>query len=65
MSELTIDITCPVCETVFKKKARDLKDGTTIQCPKCGEKTTIKGDMFTDMVTNIDKSVKSEKGGNA
>lgn len=65
MSDLTIDITCPVCETVFKKKARELKDGTTIQCPKCGEKTTIKGDMFTDMVKNIDKAVKTEKSGNA
>jgi uncharacterized protein (DUF2225 family) len=65
MSELTIDITCPVCTTVFKKKARELTDGSTIQCPKCGEKTTIKGSMFTDMVTNIEKSGKTGKSGNA
>ena len=61
MADVVIDITCPVCSTVFKKKARDLKDGTTIQCPKCGEKTTIKGDMFTEMVDNLEKN----KGGNA
>ena len=64
MSEVMIDITCPVCTTVFKKKARELKDGTTLQCPKCGEKTTIKGTMFTDMGTNLEKGGK-EKGGNA
>jgi len=59
MADVIIDITCPVCETVFKKKARELKDGAIIKCPKCGEKTTIKGDMFTEMVEKL------EKGGTA
>ncbi|OGP15782.1 MAG: hypothetical protein A2054_07385 [Deltaproteobacteria bacterium GWA2_55_10] len=59
MADVIIDITCPVCQTVFKKKARDLTDGAVIKCPKCGESTTIKGDMFTEMVKNL------EKGGNA
>ncbi len=56
MSEdLKIQITCPVCEENFEKKAIDLHDGAVVKCPKCGEKTTIKGDMFTDMVKGIDK----------
>lgn len=59
MADVIIDITCPVCETVFKKKARELKDGAVIKCPKCGEQTTIKGDMFTEMIDKL------EKGGNA
>jgi len=53
--DLNIQITCPVCNTNFEKKAADLRDGAVIQCPKCNEKTTIKGTMFTDMVKNIDK----------
>ena len=59
MADVIIDITCPVCETVFKKKARELTDGAEIKCPKCGEKTTIRGDMFTEMIDKL------EKGGNA
>lgn len=55
MADLIIDITCPVCSHTFKKKAKDLKDGTVIACPKCGEKTTIRGSMFTDMVENLEK----------
>lgn len=61
MSDLMITITCPVCQTTFEKRARDLKDGAVIECPKCGEKTTIKGNMFTDMVENLDKSGKPHK----
>lgn len=57
MSCIEITITCPVCETDFQKKALELADGTVIECPKCKEKTTIQGDMFT----NMDKSV--EDGG--
>jgi len=55
MADLTIDITCPSCQNVFKKKARDLKDGAVVKCPKCEDQTTIKGDMFTDMVKNLEK----------
>ncbi len=57
MSCIEITITCPVCETDFQKKASEMPDGTVIECPKCNEKTTIQGDMFT----NMDKSV--EDGG--
>lgn len=55
MSELTIDITCPVCNKVFKKKALDLKKGAIIKCPGCGEQTTIRDDYFTDMAKNLKK----------
>lgn len=58
MKDIVIKITCPVCSTEFNKKARELKDGAVIQCPKCGEKTTIRGNMFTDMVENLEKSPK-------
>lgn len=51
MPDIEITITCPVCETAFTKKARELSDGTVIKCPKCGEKTTIRGNMFTDLGT--------------
>jgi predicted Zn finger-like uncharacterized protein len=50
MPDFEITITCPVCETEFKKMTSELADGTVIKCPKCGEKTTIKGTMFTDMM---------------
>lgn len=55
MADLVIKITCPVCEKEFSKKAKDLKDGAVIQCPQCGEKTTIRGTMFSDMVENLEK----------
>ncbi|MBI5643747.1 MAG: hypothetical protein HY954_09775 [Deltaproteobacteria bacterium] len=55
MADLTIDITCPGCNTVFKKKAKDLKKGTLIKCPKCGDSTTIRDDYFTDMVKGLEK----------
>lgn len=55
MADIVIDITCPVCEKVFKKKAADLKDGAVIKCPGCGEQTTIRGSMFTEMVDNLEK----------
>lgn len=53
MAGIVITITCPVCEKDFQKKARDLKDGSVIECPNCGEKTTIRGTMFTDMDKNV------------
>ncbi len=53
--DVLITITCPVCKKEFMKKAKDLKDGTVINCPGCGEKTTIRGTMFTDMAEGIDK----------
>jgi DNA-directed RNA polymerase subunit RPC12/RpoP len=49
MEDIVITITCPVCTKEFREKAKELKDGTVIKCPKCGEKTTIRGNMFTDM----------------
>lgn len=55
MADVVITITCPVCSTEFKKKAKDLKDGAVIKCPKCGESTTIRGNIFTEMVENLEK----------
>jgi len=55
MADIMITITCPVCEKEFKKKAKDLADGTVVKCPGCGEQTTIKGTMFTDLVKNLEK----------
>ncbi|MFQ5736544.1 MAG: hypothetical protein ACE5GY_06735 [Thermodesulfobacteriota bacterium] len=57
MAEISIKITCPVCEKDFHKKASELKDGTVLKCPNCGEQTTIKGNMFTEMVDNVKKSL--------
>ncbi|MBI5562302.1 MAG: hypothetical protein HY894_05540 [Deltaproteobacteria bacterium] len=57
MKDVVITITCPACNHDFHKKAREMPDGTVIKCPKCGEKTTIKGDMFTKMA----ESTKGEK----
>lgn len=54
MQDIKIDITCPVCETKFTKPARELKDGAVIKCPKCGEKTTIRGTTFTDLIHQSD-----------
>ncbi|MFQ5465019.1 MAG: hypothetical protein ACE5EI_03735 [Thermodesulfobacteriota bacterium] len=54
MQDIEITITCPVCETKFAKMARELKDGSVIKCPKCGERTTIKGTMFTDLINQSD-----------
>lgn len=54
MADLVISITCPVCSNEFNKKAKDLKDGTVIKCPKCGEQTTIRGNMFTDMIDKLE-----------
>lgn len=56
MADLVIKITCPVCNKDFNRKAKELKDGTVLQCPNCGEKTTIRGTMFTDMVENLEES---------
>lgn len=56
MSDLVISITCPVCAKEFNKKARDLTDGTVIKCPSCGEQTTIRGNMFTEMAEGVAKS---------
>lgn len=56
MADVVIKITCPVCGKEFNKKAKELKDGTVIQCPKCGEKTTIRGNMFTEMSENLEKN---------
>lgn len=55
MADIMITITCPVCEKEFKKKAKDLADGAVVKCPGCGEQTTIKGTMFTDLVNNLEK----------
>ncbi|MBI1910773.1 MAG: hypothetical protein HYS21_02095 [Deltaproteobacteria bacterium] len=55
MADIVIDITCPVCGKVFKKKAKDLTDGSVLKCPGCGEQTTIRGTMFTDMDKSVDK----------
>ena len=54
MEEISISITCPVCQKEFQKKAREMPDGTVIKCPGCGEKTTIQGDMFTNMAKSVD-----------
>jgi len=56
MGDVVITITCPVCEKEFNRKARELSDGTVVKCPGCGEQTTIRGDMFTDMVKGVDSS---------
>ena len=53
--DIMITITCPVCKKEFSKKAKDLKDGTVIKCPGCGEQTTIRGTMFTDMAESTEK----------
>ncbi|MBI5887370.1 MAG: hypothetical protein HZB82_01480 [Deltaproteobacteria bacterium] len=58
MADIMITITCPVCEKKFEKKARELADGTILKCPICGEQTTIKGTMFTDLVKNNEKAEK-------
>lgn len=55
MSDVVIDITCPVCQKGFKKKAKDLKPGTVLKCPKCGEQTTIRTNMFIEMIENLKK----------
>ncbi|MDP2689065.1 MAG: hypothetical protein Q8P48_03020 [Deltaproteobacteria bacterium] len=55
MADITIKITCPVCEKDFHKKASELKDGSVLKCPNCGEQTTIRGNMFTEMAENINK----------
>lgn len=57
MSDITIKITCPVCQKDFHKKASELKDGAVIKCPGCGEQTTIRGNMFTEMIENVKKSL--------
>ncbi len=61
MADVIITITCPVCKKEFTKKAKELRDGTVIKCPGCGEKTTIRGNMFTDMVEKL----KDERAGHA
>ncbi len=63
MSCIEITITCPVCETDFQKKASEMPDGTTIECPKCGEKTKIQGNMFTDMDKSVENGGPGEEGG--
>ncbi len=50
MPDVTIAITCPVCTKDFEKMTSELKKGTTIKCPNCGEQTTIQTDMFTNML---------------
>ncbi len=55
MAELVIDITCPSCQTTFKKKAKDLKKGAVVKCPKCADSTTIQDDYFTEMLKNLEK----------
>lgn len=50
MPDVTISITCPVCNKDFKKLTSELKKGTRIKCPGCGEETTINTDMFTNML---------------
>ncbi len=56
MKDILITVTCPVCKKEFAKKAKDLKDGAVIKCPGCGEQTTIRGTMFTDMVESNEKA---------
>ena len=38
MSELSIDICCPVCSTCIDVKLTELRMGGRIICPKCGAK---------------------------
>jgi DNA-directed RNA polymerase subunit RPC12/RpoP len=54
MPDMEITVTCPVCQKEFQKMASEMPDGTVIKCPGCGEKTTIQGDMFTDMAKSLD-----------
>lgn len=51
-ADVVITVTCPVCQKDFDKKAKDLHDGAIVVCPGCGEKTTIRGTMFTDLLKN-------------
>ncbi|MBE9528535.1 MAG: hypothetical protein IME99_04785 [Proteobacteria bacterium] len=65
MSCIEITITCPVCETDFQKKASEMPDGTVVECPKCNEKTTIQGDMFTNMDKSVEDGGSGEQGGHS
>jgi phage FluMu protein Com len=56
MPDAEITITCPVCEHDFKKMTSELPQGAEIKCPKCGEQTTIRTDMFTNMFKSNKKS---------
>jgi len=56
MPDAEIKITCPVCESDFTKMTSEMPKGTVILCPKCGEKTTINTDMFTNMLKSNKKS---------
>ncbi len=58
MADIMIKITCPVCEKDFHKKASELKDGSLLKCPNCGEQTTIRGNMFTEMAESVNKNKK-------
>lgn len=56
MSDIVISITCPVCAKEFNRKAKELTDGSILKCPSCGEQTTIRGNMFTEMAESVEKT---------
>ena len=59
MADIMITVTCPVCEKKFDKKAKELTDGSSLKCPVCGEQTTIRSTMFTDLVQSNEKAEKN------
>ena len=57
MPDIEISITCPVCNKTFTRMTSELQKGTVLECPGCGETTTIQTDMFTNMLEEKDGGV--------
>ena len=52
--ELELDLTCPNCEKVFKKKVKDLKPNKVIKCPHCSIDIKLTGDDISKIQKTLD-----------
>lgn len=55
MKKLTVELTCPKCEAVFRQVLEDMSPGVTRRCPHCGVDIQFAGDDGHEVQRAVDK----------